>query len=297
MAPRVNRKGKKDNNRVHTVLGNTMIEQVRDHVKTLLTDGKIEGFLGLKDLNGSIFPYLYKEAQELEEGFTLGDLTKPGDSRYPMAKIFLTLVTADPDKNLGVLLRGCDDRALNELLKWNQIKDREKIVRVGIACSSELAGAHECKKPYPDQIVAGEKTDPAPDAAVDEIFRKDLSSRLEYWMAEFDRCIKCYGCRNVCPVCFCNVCTLEEDSLIRTGDLPPENPMFHLTRAIHMAGRCIDCNLCTEACPAEIPLRTLYKGIAKIVRDEFGYVTGGTDADKSPLNFLGPDPGHTSAND
>jgi formate dehydrogenase subunit beta len=73
--------------------------------------------------------------------------------------------------------------------------------------------------------------------------------------------------------------------------------MFHLTRAVHMAGRCIDCNLCTEVCPAEIPLRTLYKKVAEIVRDEFDYVTGETGEGKSPLNILGPAPGHTSAND
>ena len=80
------------------------------------------------------------------------------------------------------------------------------------------------------------------------------------------------------------------------GNLPPENPMFHLTRAVHMAGRCIDCNLCTEVCPADIPLRTLYKKVAEIVKDEFGYVTGEPGEGKSPLNILGPDPGHTSAN-
>ncbi len=64
-----------------------------------------------------------------------------------------------------------------------------------------------------------------------------------------------------------------------------------------MAGRCIDCNLCTEVCPAEIPLRTLYKRVAEIISDEFSYVTGVAGEGKSPLNILGPDPGHTSAND
>ena len=125
----------------------------------------------------------------------------------------------------------------------------------------------------------------------------DLTGRLDYWKEAFDRCIKCYGCRDVCPVCFCNVCTLEEDVLVKTGNLPPENPMFHLTRAVHMAGRCIDCNLCTEVCPAHIPLRTLYKKVAEIVKDQFEYVTGIPGEGKSPLNILGSDPGHTSAND
>ena len=215
-----------------------------------------------------------------------------------MAKLVMELVSQFPDKTFGVLVRGCDDRALNELIRWNQIADAsEKIVRIGFACKAELAKAHECRQPYPEDCVAGEKAEGFTNDTVKEVSGLDLEARLEYWHEVFERCIKCYGCRNVCPVCFCNVCTLEENALIRTGDLPPENPIFHLTRAVHMAGRCIDCNLCTEACPADIPLRTLYKKVAEIVQQEFGYVTGLPGDGKSPLNILGPDPGHTSAND
>ncbi len=273
-----------------------MIEQVRDHVKTLLSEGKIAGFLGLKNQDGNILPYLYEKADDLENGLSLGDLEEPGDARYPIARIFMTVLSREPEKAFGVLLRGCDERALNELLRWNQISSTEKIIRVGIACPQDLANAHECRKPFPDTFVAGEKAEPVPSARVEQVMAKDLSERLAYWMGEFDRCLKCYGCRNVCPVCFCNVCSLEDDKLIRTGDLPPENPMFHIIRAVHMAGRCIDCNLCTETCPSDIPLRTLYKKVAEIVKDEFGYVTGEAEGGKSPLNILGTEPGHTSAN-
>jgi formate dehydrogenase (coenzyme F420) beta subunit len=274
-----------------------MIEQVRDHVKKLLDDGKIAGFLGLKDQDGNIFPHLYQASQELDNGFSIGDLRKPGDSRYPIARIFMTVLSADPNSPYGVLLRGCDERAVNELLRWNQLQVSDRMVKVGIACPAELAKAHECRKPFPDEFVAGEKAEPVSNATVEDIMALDLSGRLGYWTRVFDRCIKCYGCRDICPVCFCNTCSLEEDALIRTGDLPPENPIFHLTRAVHMAGRCIDCNLCTEVCPAEIPLRTLYKQVAQIVKDEFGYVTGELGEGKSPFNLLGPDPGHTAAND
>ncbi len=274
-----------------------MIEQVREYVRTLLNEGKIGAFIGLQDQDGNIVPHVYETSEDLDHGFTVGDVDSPGDSRYPLAKVALTVVQAYPDMTLGVLVRGCDERALNELARWNQIVAPEKIVKVGIACPAELAKTHECRKPFPDEFVAGEKAEPVTNERVAEVMAMDLLSRLSYWSEEFDRCIKCYGCRNVCPVCFCNVCTLEEDSLIRTGDLPPENPMFHLTRAIHMAGRCIDCNLCTEVCPADIPLRTLYKRVAEIVKDEFGYLTGEVGGGKSPLNILGSDPGHTAAND
>ncbi len=274
-----------------------MIDTVIGYVKTLFDEGKIKGFLALQDQAGNIVPHLYNSAEELLEGFSLGDSQQPGDARYPLSSVIMTILAEDPEGAYGVLVRGCDDRALNELLRWNQIKAPQRLIRVGIACPSQLALSHECRRPFPSEIVAGEKAEPASYISVQEIETKDLGSRLEYWLKEFDRCIKCYGCRNVCPVCFCNVCTLEQDALIPTGELPPENPMFHLTRAIHMAGRCIDCNMCTEACPAEIPLRTLYKGVAKIIEEEFGYHTGIEGQDKSPLNFLGPAPGHTSAND
>ncbi|MBM3301618.1 MAG: 4Fe-4S ferredoxin [Deltaproteobacteria bacterium] len=274
-----------------------MIEKVRDHVKGLLREGKIGAFLGLKNVKDNIFPHLYETPEDLDDGFSIGDLHEPGDSRYPLSGILMTILREDTTRIFGVLLRGCDDRAINELVRWNQIAGWDRIVRVGIACPAELAQAHECPQPFPEEFIAGEKVEPVGNASVQEIMAMDLPSRLEYWKPIFDRCMKCYGCRDVCPVCFCNVCTLEEDVLIKTGDLPPENPIFHLTRAVHMAGRCIDCNLCTEVCPAEIPLRTLYKRVAEIVQHEFHYTTGEPRDGKSPLNLLGPDPGHTSANE
>ncbi|MFA6220964.1 MAG: 4Fe-4S ferredoxin [Desulfomonilaceae bacterium] len=275
-----------------------MIEQVKEHVKSLLASGKIVGFLGLRNDDGVVTPYLFQKEEELDNVLSVGDLETPGAARYPMAKLALHLIqNCNDDSVYGVLVRGCDERALNELRRWNQFGSSDRLVKVGIACPEELATKHECRKPFPDEFVAGEKVAPVSNATVREVLEKDLDGRLAYWTAEFDRCIKCYGCRDICPVCFCNVCTLEEDALIKTGDLPPENPMFHLTRAVHMAGRCIDCNLCTEVCPAHIPLRTLYKRVAEIITDEFGYVTGEPGEGKSPLNILGPDPGHTAAND
>lgn len=275
-----------------------MIEKVKEHVKSLLTDGKINGFLGLRNDDGVVTPFLFQRAEELDTVLSLGDLDTPGAARYPMAKLAMRLIQNSQDDNIyGVLVRGCDERALNELKRWNQLGTADRLVKVGIACPEELAKKHECRKPFPDQFVAGEKVSPQPNNTVKEILAKDLDSRLAYWLGEFNRCIKCYGCRDICPVCFCNVCTLKDDDLVKTGDLPPENPMFHLTRAVHMAGRCIDCNLCTEVCPADIPLRTLYKRVAEIITDEFGYVTGEPGDGKSPLNILGPDPGHTAAND
>ena len=120
----------------------------------------------------------------------------------------------------------------------------------------------------------------------------DQPERLSRWMYEFQKCIKCYGCRNICPVCFCRECSLEHKELVGTGALPPEVPVFHLVRAVHMAGRCIDCGLCEDACPVDIPLRLLYRKVNEIVVNVFDYETG-SSADQSPFSILGDkvDPG------
>jgi ferredoxin len=116
--------------------------------------------------------------------------------------------------------------------------------------------------------------------------RFSQQERFQRWMYEFEKCIKCYGCRDACPVCFCKECSLEHEDLVSTGDLPVEVPIFHMVRAVHMAGRCVDCGLCEEACPMDIPLRLLYRMVNGIVMDLFEYKPG-TDSGQSPFNILG----------
>ena len=261
-----------------------MIDTVKAKVKELLDSGTIEGFLGLKEKNGHIAPHLFRSVQELES-MSLGDREVAGDARYPLNKMLISLACAYPEATFGVLVRGCDERGLKTLYTWNQLH-RDKVVPVGITCPQDLADRCECSQPYPDEPVAGEKAEQRGFDSVDKVEELETPNRFAYWMDEFEKCIKCYGCRDVCPMCFCKECSLETDELVRSGTIPPENPIFHLTRAVHMAGRCIDCGLCEEACPADIPLRTLYKKVFEIVDEEFNYRTGYTTDKKSPLNII-----------
>ena len=266
-----------------------MIEEVKKRVKELLDSVEIKGFLGLRDMHGHVGPHLFREESDLET-MVLGDGERPGDSRYPLNKQLIHLARRYPDDTMGVLVRGCDERGLKTLATWNQINPG-KVVSVGIPCPQELAQACECLRPYPDEFVGGEKVEGCTHGSVRQVDDMDLAARFDHWMKEFEKCIKCYGCRDICPMCFCKECSLESNELIRTGEIPPEMPVFHLTRAVHMAGRCIDCGLCNEACPADIPLRTLYKKVADIIDEEFHYRPGYVADQKSPLNILS----HTGA--
>ena len=274
-----------------------MLDQIKKSVRQLLEQSRVRGFIGLIEETGQIRPYLFTHVDELER-LSIGEVKSPvGDSgnechgfrRYPLNQVLIRLAKAFPEETFSVFVRGCDERGLNEIFKWNQLHP-DRVIPIGISCPPDLAEYCECAKPYPDALVAGERVEGFTNKSVEQIRQLGLSERLQYWTSAFDRCIKCYGCRDVCPMCFCNECSLEDDQLMHKLDLPPRNPIFHLTRAVHMAGRCIDCGLCSEACPAHIPLRTLYKEVEEILEEQFGYKTGYSREDRSPLNLLGPSP-------
>jgi Na+-translocating ferredoxin:NAD+ oxidoreductase RnfC subunit len=61
-----------------------------------------------------------------------------------------------------------------------------------------------------------------------------------------------------------------------------ENTAFHVMRAFHMAGRCVECGTCANACPLNIPLLDLYQKVGKDAQELFGY-TAGLDPEAQPL--------------
>ena len=109
------------------------------------------------------------------------------------------------------------------------------------------------------------------------------AEKLAFWKEEFQHCIKCYGCRNICPQCFCNVCALEDETWVETGRLPMPIPsMYHLIRAMHMTAKCVACRECEETCPADIPMAVQFRLIARDVKEMFNYETGAVMDQKPP---------------
>jgi formate dehydrogenase subunit beta len=110
------------------------------------------------------------------------------------------------------------------------------------------------------------------------------TQRWEFWQKQFERCIRCYACRQVCPACFCKRCFVEETEPAWISPLPKwqDNLIFQVTRMIHVAGRCTDCGACERACPAGIPLHSLSRKMAEIVEEMFQYQAG-ADKDAPPL--------------
>jgi ferredoxin len=258
--------------------GKNMIAEV----KRWFENGIVDIFLGYKMVMNHPLPHCF-----VKEHIAEVDELIVGPARYPLEKIATHIAAAQPGIKIGMLARDCNQRALNVLFSWNQLKpELVKSINVN-CCPSNLKKQGDCSYlepekpgPYKEQVGVDSTLPPR------EFERFSQQERFVRWMYEFQKCIKCYGCRNICPVCFCKECSLEHKELIATGALPPEAPVFHLVRAVHMAGRCIDCGLCEDVCPVDIPLRSLYRKVNEIVVTLFDYETG-SRVGQSPFNMLG----------
>jgi len=157
-----------------------------------------------------------------------------------------------------------------------------------------------CVSPDPvvyDQLLfspQGEKQVPERFKAVEELENLSSDERFAYWEKELSRCLRCYACRQACPYCSCRECFVEQENPRWQGRAyqPSENFLFHLVRAYHGAGRCIDCGECERSCPVGIPLQELNRKLIKDINELYGDYEAGLNAELEPplLTYRPDDP-------
>ena len=277
-------------------MGHEIQDSIRVRARELLSLGEVSCVVGHEQTTkGRVRPtFVYDEADADRMVWNgschhnlvvyLGDLAKAGRRQDAPARV-------------AVVARPCDVRALNVLIHEGQFA-REQVFVIGVACPGMLDGVgavqehcQRCKERVPIFYDALVGTPPqledenATWADVAELEALNAGERLEFWAREFDRCIRCYACRQACPGCYCFECLVEQTdpAWVSIAHRVPEKAFFHIMRAYHLAGRCVECHACDEACPMHIPLSLLNRKIAKEVEALFDYVAGGDPETPPPL--------------
>jgi len=120
---------------------------------------------------------------------------------------------------------------------------------------------------------------------IKEIEAMNSEERFDYWSKQFSKCIRCYACRNICPVCSCDKCIFEnyEPGISGKGKVDSEDQFFHIIRAYHVAGRCVDCGECSRVCPEGISIDKLNRKIIKDITEIYGEYDAGLNTSKSSV--------------
>jgi ferredoxin len=289
--------------------------QIRETAKQLLKEGRVDLIIGygrgtLPLRSVPLFVRTPEEAEGLiwdatcenslakflmrRRGQRVGIVARGCDLRAVVEGIKERQLARENVYSIGVGCRGLVDRAKVERhLAGKEIGEavvRDDLILIRgdgyeekLMLSDFLDGSCAvCRYPNPllSDVFVGERV-PQPRSEgefriVEEMERLSPAERWARISGELSRCIRCYACREACPLCYCPECfaSCTMPSWVGKSMDPSDTMLYHIVRALHLAGRCVDCGACSRACPMNIDLRPMNKKLEKEVRTRFGYDSG-----------------------
>ncbi len=285
------------------------MQELRDLARRLLRENQVNVILGYECARRGVRPAFITEAADCDR-LVFDHRCVHNLAAYLSPRRTHVRALGRP----AVVIKACDARAVAGLIRESQI-EREETVLIGVRCggvvldpadSSPLSSGNiaprcsACDQREPalfDHLVGEPKGAPAGEASRDarlsEIEAMNPEERLGLWIGLLGRCTRCHACRQICPMCFCERCIADktQPAWIETSPHSRGNFAWHLTRALHLAGRCVDCGECERACPARIPLGLLSRKAARSVASRYGYVVTDDPAIPTPIGSFQFDDG------
>ncbi len=182
-----------------------------------------------------------------------------------------------PDGKKATFVEICSERGAKVIKKAIE----SNVIEFEIASSEDVRARDE------EEAFALEMSKKWQDYYFGRMNSMSYEERRRFWFGMFNRCIKCYACRDVCPICYCIDCILNSwRPLVKSGVIPP-TPTFHITRIMHVAESCVNCGQCQDVCPVEIPLSRIAHKLNKEVQKMWNYIPGVNLEERPPLSREG----------
>ncbi len=265
-----------------------MIEQVRQRARELLQKGEVGLVIGHGQgaTAESARPVFVRKAEDVDR------LVFSPFCRNNLAA-YLTRKEVMPKGKVALVAQPEEIRSVSVLVQEQQF-EADRVVLIGVVCAQPGVKGAECRllggttlKELEGEVaeICKSRNETELAAKVKELEQMTPEQRLAFWNQEFSRCIRCYACRQACPMCYCERCIVEKNQpqWIPSSPRPLGNFFWNVVRAFHLAGRCIGCGACARACPMDIPLDLLNKKVAQEVKDNFGCEAGFDHASAPPM--------------
>ncbi len=173
-------------------------------------------------------------------------------------------ITSIQEDDNSLLIRGNGfEKVIN---RWDVIRDNcQTCVHPDPVIYDRLVGSLSGDRNIPDRF-----------RQVEEIEALSVEERWNWFQEEISSCIRCYACRNVCPLCYCPTCFVDDSRPQWVGKSKEQvdTALFHIVRAYHCAGRCTDCGSCESVCPMGIKMRLFTKKLQKDCLELFDFEPG-----------------------
>jgi len=304
-------------------------EKIRETAKGLLAEGKVDVFIGYQEGTVPMMnePLLVNHPDKVDKlywdnfcGLNLCNyLTKRTDkigiiangcnSRNMVTHIIENQIKRDQLYIVGIPCEGMiDHRAVSRAVKLKEIlevqqdgaqfvvkgRDFEETFEKEKFLQSNCAVCRHRNPVIYDEMLGDpveELTDVNPYSDVEKIEAMDPEKKQGFFTRLISRCIRCYACRNSCPLCYCPTCFVDESAPQWVGKSidPTDTMTFHFLRAYHCAGRCTDCGACERVCPMSISMRQFTKKLNKDTEELFNWEAGLDPEKRPPLDVYRPD--------